>query len=511
MTSSPDASFQQRLPFAPHLAHLSQWIGSRKVILENSPAQVQQKRWLAIVASHRQSNRETSSAWREAIESAMRRCRAEELTLLLCRETPLGEYLLHAAKRFELSILELLLPRPHESYSDWQSKIRSLHKLANEPPDSQAILRISPLIEEPLRSDGNRNIVSLDNTVVQGPLADVAMIALADFVHAVDVRKNGRIDRILRHRLTASIHQLGSVAVDLTPPTEDSPRSNTMMDLMDMGAVGWYRPSKYDLPSPMISADEPIISADESSMLKHNDQSQGTPKQMAFSLRVGSRTNQAMSPVFSNRLVISKASDRVDSQLVASQWNYLTHCTRSPDGPWPDQSLAGYYNEMLTEVDHSHPLDTLIRILEQQRLIATTYLKRTDVATVSLSEVPLQQLLSRRTFQRHLHRWDWEPYGICVRRNWLMKRGCRPVVYGSKSDFQKLPREDQPFFQVIPEGASWTEEREWRIADDLRLSEIPANEAFVFVPSVSEGRRVSSISRFPVMIVESCIEQKRPS
>lgn len=506
MTSSSDASFQQRLPFAPHLDHLSQWIGSRKVILENSPAQVQQKRWLAIVASHRQSNRETSSAWREAIESAMRRCHAEELTLLLCRETPLGEYLLHAAKRFELSILELLLPRPHESYSDWKSKIRKSSRLLSEPQESQALLRVSPIID-----DASESTATKENNLVEGPLADVAMIALADFVHAVDVRKNGRVDRILRHRLTASTHQLGSVAVDLTPPTDDSPPSKTMMDLMNLGAVGWYRPSKYDLPSPMISADEPIISADESSILNHNDHTRDTPKQLASSLRIGSRTNQAISPVFSNRLVISKTPDRDDSQLVESQWNYLTHCTRSPNGPWPDQSLAGYYNEVLTEVDHSHPLDTLVRILEQQRLIATTYLKRTDVATVSLSEVPLKELLSRRTFQRHLHRWDWEPYGICVLRSWLMKRGCRPVVYGSKADFQKLPREDKPFFQVIPEGASWTEEREWRIADDLRLSEIPANEAFVFVPSVSEGRRVSSISRFPVMIVESCIELKRPS
>ncbi|MCY2973515.1 MAG: hypothetical protein NTW52_02485 [Planctomycetota bacterium] len=500
MTSSTGASFQQRLPFAPHLTQLSQWIGSRKVILENSPAQVQQKRWLAIVASHRQSNRETSSAWREAIESAMRRCGAEELTLLLCRETPLGDYLLHAAKRFELSILELLIPPPHESYSNWESKNRSLHKLANGPPDSQAILRISPLIEEPLRAGGNRNIVSLDNTDVQGPLADVAMIALADFVHAIDVRKNGRVDRILRHRLTASIHQLGSVAVDLTPPAEDAPRSNTMMELMDLGAIGWYRPSKYDLPSPMVSADEPIISAQESLIPNRDDRQYNSPS------RVGSRANQAFSPVFSNRLVTSKTIGPVDSQ-----WSYLTHCTRSPNGPWPDQSLAGYYNEMLTEVDHSHPLDALIRILEQQRLIATSYLKRTDVATVSMSEVPLQELLSRRNFQRHLHRWDWEPYGICVRRSWLTQRGCRPVAYGTKFDFQKLPREDQPFFHVIPDGTAWKEEREWRIAEDLRLADIPAKDAFVFVPSVSEGRRVSSISRFPVMIVESCIELKRPS
>jgi len=508
MTSATDTSFQQRIQFAPHLAHISQWIGSRKVILDKNPTHVDQKRWLSIVASHRQSNRETSSAWREAIESAMRRCRAEELTLLLCRETPLGDYFLHVAKRFELSILELLLPRPHESYPDWQSKIRMSSRLLNGPQESQAVLRVSPIID-----DAPESIKAEENNFVQGPLADVAMIAFADFVHAIDVRKNGRIDNILRHRLAGSIHQVGSVAVDLTLPAEESPRSNTMMELMDLGAVGWYRPSKYDLLGPMISADEALISADEvmisadeSSKPNRDDRQHDSTSRIAPRSQVGFRANQAFSPVFSNRLVTSKPIDLVDSQ-----WSYLTHCTRSPNGPWPDQSLAGYYNEMLTEVDHSHPLDALIRILEQQRLIATSYLKRTDVATVSLSEVPLPELLSRRTFQRHLHRWDWEPYGICVRRSWLMKRGCRHVTYGTKSDFQKLPREDQPFFQVIPDGTSWMEEREWRIADDLRLAEIPAKDAFVFVPSVSEGRRVSSISRFPVMIVESCIELKRPS
>jgi hypothetical protein len=480
------------------LAHISQWIGSRKVILNKNPTHVDQKRWLSIVASHRQSNREASSAWREAIESAMRRCRAEELTLLLCRETPMGDYLLHAAKRYELSILELLLPRPHESYSDWQLKIRSAPRLSNEPQESQAVLRISPIIDDAPESIKTQSTNPERNPIL-GPLADVAMIALADFVHAIDVRKNGRIDRILRHRLAGSIHQVGSVAVDLTPPAEDSPRSNTTIELMDLGAVGWYRPSKYDLPSPMVSADEPMKP-------NRDDRQHDSATRMASSSRVGSRANQAFSPVFSNRLVTSKTIGPVDSQ-----WSYLTHCTRSPNGPWPDQSLAGYYNEMLTEVDHSHPLDALIRILEQQRLIATSYLKRTDVATVSLSEVPLQELLSRRNFQRHLHRWDWEPYGICVRRSWLTQRGCRPVAYGTKFDFQKLPREDQPFFHVIPDGTAWKEEREWRIAEDLRLADIPAKDAFVFVPSVSEGRRVSSISRFPVMIVESCIELKRPS
>jgi hypothetical protein len=276
-----------------------------------------------------------------------------------------------------------------------------------------------------------------------------------------------------------------------------------MIDLMDLGAVGWVRPSRYDLAK--YDLENPMVSADESSEsnvppileLPANEQSSSFPAS-----KIGGRSKQAFSPVFSNRLVTG-SSPKVDTQ-----WAYLTHCTRSPSGPWPDQSLAGYYDEMLTESSHSQPLDTLLRILQQQKLIATSYLKRTNVATVSFSEVPLQELLARRTFQRHLHRWDWEPYGICIQKRWLEKQGCRIVTYGTKSGFQNLPRDDQPFFQVIPDGSTWEHEREWRIADDLRLAEIPATEAFVFVPTVADGHRVSSVSRFPVMIVESCTEPK---
>lgn len=489
MNSETDTGFHRRVDFSPHLAQVSQWIGPRRIVLDFDPSQVNQKRWIAIVASHHQSNSETNSPWREAIESAMRRCKAEDLALIACRATPVGDYLLHVAKRFSIPTIELLTPRPQDSLSDWESSLVKSSQKSSDPFSQTSYLRISPLI----------TAVQDSPEQLDGPLADLAMIAIADFVHAIDVRKNGRIDRILRRRLASATHPLGSIVIDLTPPEDMGSKSNAIHELMDLGAVGWYRPSKYDLQNPMTAV--------EDSLAEKNDPDQALARQTAASRsRVNAAAHQAYCPVFSTKLIEQTSTSDVDSQ-----WKYLTHCTRSPKGPWPDQSISGYYDEMLTESNHSHPLDTLIRILKQQRLIATDYLKRTDVATVSLSQVPLQELLARRTFQRHLHRWDWEPYGICIQTHWLEQKGCRPVFYGTKSDFQKLPHEDQPFFQIVPEGNAWDREREWRIADDIRLAEIPATDAFVFVPSVEEALRVSSISRFPVMIVESCTDPKRQS
>ena len=426
----------------------------------------------------------------------MRRCHAEDLALIVCRSTPSGDYLLHVAERFAITTIEVILPRPHEQFATWRVNGDTL---APSKPESHR-LWLSPIVSNETSS----------RAVINGPLQDVVMIAIADFVHAVEVRKGGRIDRIIRHRLACSDFPVGSVAVDLPRPEEGLPSVNSPInsarELMGLGAIGWYRPSKHDLlssvSSPMVDAD---VGAEKSIWT-------GGPRRSGFGNELISA--RAYSPLFARKMVQNGNAD--------SQWTYLTHCTRSPDGPWPDQSTVGYYDEILTALDHSHPLDTLIRILKQQRLIATNHLKRTSVQTVSLSQVRLTELLSRRQFQRHLHRWDWLPYGICIKRQYLEQIGCRPVVYGTRPDMEKLAEEELPFFQLLnseylgdslvnSSGESWDRELEWRIPNDIRLADIPATEAFVFVPTSEEGLRVSSISRFPVMIVGSCTDPKHLS
>jgi hypothetical protein len=157
-------------------------------------------------------------------------------------------------------------------------------------------------------------------------------------------------------------------------------------------------------------------------------------------------------------------------------------------------------------------MDSLIRILTQQRLLATDHLKRGQHPSVSFAKVPLLELLSRRKFRPHLGRWDWEPYGICIPVRTIERLGGRPVIYGDKDQWAQLDVTERPFFQSIGSSRanlsknddenSWESEREWRVPGDLYLAMIPFTEAIVFVPSMQEAVHLQRVSRFPILCLE---------
>ena len=146
-----------------------------------------------------------------------------------------------------------------------------------------------------------------------------------------------------------------------------------------------------------------------------------------------------------------------------------------------------------------------MRILKKRRITATQYLKRCQHDSVSLTAVPLRELLSRRHYQSHLKRWDWEPYGIAIRRSVAGELfGAAAVQYLSTAEYRKLPAERRFLFQ--PTGTrdgsqDWTTEREWRCPVDVRLSRLSLVDGFVFVPTISEAMLVQRVSSLPVLVV----------
>lgn len=109
-----------------------------------------------------------------------------------------------------------------------------------------------------------------------------------------------------------------------------------------------------------------------------------------------------------------------------------------------------------------------------------------------------------RAFQSHLARWDWEPYGIAIRRDRLEQQGARPVVYLKPSVLKQLSDTEVVYAQVAsekPGDRDWRVEAEWRVAGDVRLTSIAFDEAFVFVPNRGDAELLAPISRWPIAIV----------
>lgn len=193
---------------------------------------------------------------------------------------------------------------------------------------------------------------------------------------------------------------------------------------------------------------------------------------------------------------------------------WLLHCTRRHEGPWPDQSFVEYLDELIDDsplADRSS-LASLRRILTERRIRASNAAIRDGHRVVSFTAESLGRLSRLRSFRAHRHRWDFEPYGVALRRDWLEARGARPVVYADEQDWERLPTVDRPFFQRRTTRArsdglatDWTVEREWRVLDDVDLAEVSdtANEpkAWVFVPDERSARSIGFVTSWPVVLV----------
>ncbi len=189
-----------------------------------------------------------------------------------------------------------------------------------------------------------------------------------------------------------------------------------------------------------------------------------------------------------------------------SHSDFLTHWTRVRNSRWPDQSEQDYLDELIFGCNQYEPngCSALLRILASQRLVASNQLTRGPHPVNCWTAVPLPEYRKRRVFRRHLGRWDFEPFGIGIRKTWLVENGARPVIYGDEDLWENLPIDDRPFFQSLPSTpgtTDWREEKEWRLIHDLDLKFVGPNDGFVFVENDDYARKIQPFSRWPVVVL----------
>jgi hypothetical protein len=303
---------------------------------------------------------------------------------------------------------------------------------------------------------------SAANRLSELPLPDRATAASCDRLLALHVRPGGNLQRMLKARLEAGSRSSPEVFVAIG---SDLVSRRLADELMDLGAVGWLVMNS-------------TVGADHESPSWPGSDVPGKP----------------LAPI-------------IDCPS-AEDWPYLTHCTRRRQGPWPDEAEADYLDDLILDrigADHS-ALAALWRIVGSGRLIAGCDIVRGDTPVVSFTAVPVTELPRLRTFRSHLSRWDFEPYGICIRRDWLQHRGARPVRYGDESTWAESTPQERVFFQKSHSRSAggtvtdWTVEQEWRHVGDVPLDDLPRNAALLFVPSATEAKQLSTISPWPVTL-----------
>ncbi|MCA9196996.1 MAG: hypothetical protein KDA87_05630 [Planctomycetales bacterium] len=406
---------------------------------------------LSAVASSRISKQwDRQQYWFECLRTAMIRMRDNGETLLTAEGTTTHRYAVRAADLFGIPVVRIscVTPSRRQTSRTW---LKSLVRLAEEIFNNSSI---QVLVSPPL-----------DGVVHSGlPLADQLVATLADRYVALDVRKGGHVHAVIQRRMHADPAN-GKTFVVLPDSLEAKVKpASVHHDLLAQGAVGWHLRRDPATVTPIVVADK-------------------WPSQIETP------------PVLSVKDVQDEP------------WEFLGHWTRANPQAWPDQTEQERIDELLLSQDRNgrSVLATLIRILRRELLQASSRTIRSESGVVCFTEVPPWEWPGRRTFRPHLSRWDFEPYGIAIRKQRVKQLGGRPVIYGDEAKWQTLEPEDHFRFQKLvddTDGIDWTSEREWRIPHDVDLRLLADDAAVVIVPNQEVARQLTSISRWPMLVLD---------
>ncbi len=448
------------------------------------PAGVPRGSLIAVASSRVQRPLEARSDWFAAFRAACRNVVPQRDRFLTARHTTTDVYVRHWASRFRRPLVEIRLPsRPSLSLRAWwQAVWRDPHDFGQH----EAVW-LSP----EMSPDGSGH--SPERSLPRVPLRDRALLSLADTVYVVHLRRNGQWPRLLttwfadaHHAVTGPLIGEGHAArtaVYLAANSALVPSPLTAR-LCERGAGLWF----------------PLDSC--SSRTEDARHRAATP---ATSYRRSRRR-----PLPSGH--VGERAAPVVALPPRTRWQMLTHCTRAPGGPWPDESVEAYRDALM--FDRSLParsaLETLQRIVEQRRLLAASRGIRGGSRVVCFTAVPLADLPRLRVYRPHRTRWDFVPYGICIRRRWLSAAGAKPVRYGDDALWRSLRPGQRPWFQKQCAGCraktptiDWRVEQEWRHVGDVHLESLPGRAALLFVPSLGEAERLSRASPWPVTVLEA--------
>ncbi len=450
-----------------------QWLGER-FYFGHAGLFADNMRLVSLVSSRMGRHGSGHPEWPRWIDAALRHVRLHHQRLLMAAESTLAETVEHFARVTDVPLTRVHWTQ-HHRVCEWLCDVLTT---AVTGPTDAGQLRVASLDQLEI----SPALTAADGKLADTPLQDRLLIVLADNVLALWLRAGGTLESLIAERLQDRRFATASVFVSLVAASPVQParrigKSKTSTELpidwLERGAVGWILPSS-DLPvrSPLrhCARDEP---------------GECPPK-----------VQQLCAPFPSAWHELSQSAE----------WPYLVHCTRGTVGPLPEESLASFRDRMWMQGEcvALQPLETLARICQEGRLRATANITRTNQCCVSFSAVPLVPLLQRRTFRSHLGRWDWEPYGLLIRREALLAYGATEVIYGSEQDFRELPPEKQSLFQPAMSLAGkkpirWSEEREWRVLGDVSLHALPHASIIVFVHTTREAQQLSRYSTWPVV------------
>jgi hypothetical protein len=408
------------------------------------PAGQEERRRISVVSSRLGERKDLHRHWFDALRTVAVRCDPQQECLCVVDGTAACEAVSRAAALFGIPLLRLVIdPRQitdPEVLVDWY---RASRRQASQEDPLCMQVRISPAFQTS----------KVSSTIGELSLVDAALVFAGERIIALSCRKGGTVQRLLLHSLQQQSPQPTVLVFD----DRDDARTSTRDELSAAGAVPW--------------------------------------------LLDGYQDDYAATAGDTGRAPATAACPPPSGPLHSPD-EWLCHWTRPRRGPWPDESADDFWDALImgcASADHS-AVGALLRIIETRQLLPSEL----SHGAVSWTAVPLNEFGKRRVYRRHLRRYDFEPWGVAVRRSALLNSGCRPVVYVHPDADDE--EENGPAWERQPATDSsgridWTTEREWRILGCVDLATFVAEDVFIFANSSAETAVLQSVSPWPVIKV----------
>ena len=385
--------------------------------------------------------------WFDVLRTLVLRASRDRECLAYSTGTAAADYVRRACELFGVSRLRIEVDEgcveTSEQLVEWMEHQSNRKHLS----ESEQVALVSPRYAGPERDSNSEQLTSTGR--------DTALVLAGDRIVALRVAPSGNIERLLAQVLSEPRFVPILVAVhERTEATIAEKR------VISAGAVPWIL--KPSMPLPRVT---------------------GLPPQLE-----------------------TVRSDLNGNEPLESPDDWLCHWTRARKGAWFDQPEDDYLDELILGCESADraAFAALLKILEHRKIYTST--SGSPSATVSFTAVPLTMFRGRRVFRRHKRQYDFEQYGIAVRRSVIEGVGGRPVEYVPRRSNTESNTDCHydVFQQPITNDAGtidWRAEREWRLEGNLDLSSLSGEDVVVFANTPGEVARLAGQCDWPVIHV----------
>lgn len=445
-----------------------QWLGQRAFWW---PDGTKDFTGVGVVSSRLPRNNTTRAVIFQTLSQTVSAVSPASERLVASSGTSLCDHIEQCANLFNLPLLRISSPADKQTPKPW------IEELIRPPEKGTAAdLIISPQLAPP----ASDSCVTTDSPALPEylPTRDRVLALLSHRVFVLNIRRGGNWWHLLKAGIEKRLWKPGAVRV--VSGTELC-SEEVINELQSLGAVRWQ------------------FTNHNADTLNENSHSQFAT---AIPHETPARDSVASETVAEETLIKELAHPQ-------SSTEWLTHWTRAPQSEWAGETRDEYLKSVVLNDSHSErtAYATLKRIIQEQTIRATPHNTRVAVSVVCLADIPLTTLATQRIFRPHRGRWDFEQYGICVRKQQVHSIGGRPVIYGDEATWKSMPEGERAWFQLKYSQAqttsiNWTVENEWRLTRDLHLGHLPATDVFAFCSTEEEAIRLRPACPWRVLSIE---------